>query len=161
MKVGIYPGTFDPMTVGHLDVVQRSLRVVDKLYIAVAVDNNKSTLFDAEERVDLIKNEVSQYSNVYVESFSGLLCKFAKEKSATIIIRGLRAISDFEYEFQLAYTNSILANELQTIFLPATSGLEFVSSRFIKEIIKLGGDPGSFISARVKEKVKEKYSLIS
>ena len=158
MRIAIYPGTFDPVTAGHLDVMLRSLRVVDKLYVAVATDNNKTTLFNADERVAMIKHEVAAYENIHVEAFSGLLCNFAKDKSASIIIRGLRAISDFEYEFQMAYMNALLDSDLQTIFLPANSGLEFVSSRFVKEVTKLGGDVGNFVSDNVKAKLKAKYS---
>ena len=160
-RIGIYPGTFDPITAGHLDVILRSLKVVDKLYVGVAADTGKSPLFTQEERVEMIRQELLfndiKEDVVEVESFSGLLVKFAKQKSASIIIRGLRAVSDFEFEFQMACMNSILASDMQTIFLPASVELQLVSSKFVKEVTRLGGDSGNFISDRVKKILMSKY----
>jgi pantetheine-phosphate adenylyltransferase len=157
--IGIYPGTFDPITAGHLDIIKRSLKLVDKLYIGVAADSSKNALFSLPERVEMIRQEIKASSldaRVEVEVFSGLLVKFAKEKKATISIRGVRAIADFEYEFQMSCMNAMLDSNIETIFLPASSGLQLVSSKLVKEVIKLGGDVGDFISERVKSKLIHK-----
>ncbi len=160
-KIGIYPGTFDPITAGHLDIILRASKVLDKLYVGVALDSTKSPLFTQQERVDMILEELAanniKNDLVEVESFPGLLVNFAKKKSATIIIRGLRAVSDFEFEFQMACMNSILDSDMQTIFLPASAELQLVSSKFVKEVTRLGGNTGNFISDRVKTKLISKY----
>lgn len=160
-KIGIYPGTFDPITAGHMDIILRASKVLDKLYIGVAMDSMKSPLFSQEERVEMIRQELSanniKKGLVEVEAFSGLLVNFAKQRSASIIIRGLRAVSDFEFEFQMSCMNSILDSEMQTIFLPASADLQLVSSKFVKEVTRLGGDTGGFISDRVKSKLVDKY----
>lgn len=158
--IGVYPGTFDPITAGHIDIIRRGLRIVDKLYVGVAADSAKNSLFSLDERVKMIHEEISESSidvaRVEVEIFSGLLVNFAKEKNASISIRGVRAIADFEYEFQMSCMNSILDSNIETIFLPASSGLQLVSSKLVKEVIKLGGDVGDFVSKRVKEKLVSK-----
>lgn len=165
MKIGIYPGTFDPITAGHLDIIMRSTKVVDKLYVGVASDSGKNALFTTEERLEIIRQEIASSEvkdfPIEVEVFSGLLTKYAKLKGANIIIRGLRAVSDFEYEFQMSSMNSILDNDLQTIFLPASSKLQLVSSRMVKEVSRLGGDTGDFTSDRVKNRLLNKYNSIS
>ena len=162
MKIGIYPGAFDPMTAGHLDIIKRSMKLVNKLYIAIAIDSGKSELFSKEERLDIIKEELLynnvDTSNIEIVVFSGLLVNFAKTKSANIIIRGIRAVSDFEYEFQMSSMNSMLNEEIETIFLPASMGLQLVSSKFVKEVTRLGGDTGYFLSDRVKDKLAAKYN---
>ncbi len=162
-KIGIYPGTFDPITSGHLDIIIRASKVLDKLYVGVAVDSIKSPLFTQEERVEMIRNELIatnlKKNLVEVEAFSGLLVNFAKQKSANIIIRGLRAVSDFEFEFQMSCMNSILDAGVQTIFLPASAELQLVSSKFVKEVTRLGGNTGNFISERVKKKLTDKYEI--
>lgn len=158
--IGVYPGTFDPITAGHIDIIRRGLIIVDKLYVGVAADSAKNSLFSLDERVTMIREEISasylDIARVEVEIFSGLLVNFAKEKNASISIRGVRAISDFEYEFQMSCMNSILDSNIETIFLPASSGLQLVSSKLVKEVIKLGGDVGDFVSKRVKEKLVSK-----
>ncbi len=160
-KIGIYPGTFDPITAGHMDIILRASKVLDKLYIGVAMDSMKSPLFSQEERLEMIQQELSDNNIkkglVEVEAFSGLLVNFAKQRSASIIIRGLRAVSDFEFEFQMSCMNSILDSEMQTIFLPASADLQLVSSKFVKEVTRLGGDTGGFISDRVKRMLVDKY----
>jgi pantetheine-phosphate adenylyltransferase len=160
MRIAVYPGTFDPITSGHLDIILRSLKLVDKLYVAIALDSSKKALFSAPERVAMIYAELEAYdvpkSLVEVETFSGLLINFAKERSINISIRGLRALADFEYEFQMACMNTILDPEIQTIFLPASTRLQLVSSKLVKEVTRLGGDTGEFLSNRVKEKLKKK-----
>ena len=162
-KIGIYPGTFDPVTYGHLDIVTRSLKVVDKLYIAVAESSTKNTLFTAAERIDMIKKsmeEVGKFdaSRIEVVSFSGLLVKFAKSINASLIIRGIRAVSDFEYEFQLSCMNSKLDSHFQTIFLPASEHYQLISSRIVKEIAKLGGETSDFVSSYTKNKMHETFA---
>lgn len=163
MKTAIYPGTFDPITNGHLDIITRSLKIIDKLYIAIAIDSPKSALFSIEERVAMVKKELIDNKlnhNVEVVTFSGLMVNFAKEISASIVIRGLRVASDFEYEFQMSCINSMLDSNLQTIFLPSDQNLHLVSSSFAKEITKLNGNTGNFLSKEVKEKLADKYKSI-
>ena len=148
MKVAIYPGTFDPITNGHLDIIVRSVKFVDKLIIAVSKNNEKNTLFKIEERIDIIKKviEDENISNIEVDSFNGLLMTYANKKKANIVIRGLRAVSDFEYEFQMTGMNYQLNPGLETIFLMSSEKYSFISSNFIKEVHKLGGDVSKFVS---------------
>ena len=156
-KIGIYPGTFDPLTYGHLDIIERSFAVVDFLYIAIAKNNAKNTLFSISEREEIIAKETSHLHNIKIVSIDGLLVNFAKSTNASIIIRGIRAISDFEYEFQMSCMNSKLSNNIQTIFLPAAEKMQLVSSKLVKEVIRLGGDIPDFISSETKAKIQEKY----
>lgn len=162
-RVGIYPGTFDPFTNGHLDVVKRGLRVVDKLIIGVALDTGKQPMFDIELRARMVRDEVarlapSESSRVEVRSFSGLLATFATEHSASLLIRGLRAVSDFEYEFQMAAINSKLSPQLETVFLTASESTHFISSRFVKQIARLGGDISQFVSPAVQERMQQYFA---
>lgn len=156
-KIGIYPGTFDPITNGHVDIIKRALHVVDDLIVAVADDIPKKPLFNLKEREKMIQevvNDLGKKDRVKVISFKGLLVDFAKKNKARILIRGLRAVSDFEYEFQLASMNNKLMPGIETIFLPASENVQFIASSFVKEIARLGGDVSSFVPTHVAKKLK-------
>ena len=150
-KIGIYPGTFDPLTNGHLDIVKRSLNIVDILIIGVANNQNKKPLLNLSERkkiiIEDIKNFFGKNKNLIVKDFKGLLTDFADENKATCIIRGLRAVSDFEYEFQMTGMNYQLNPNIETIFLMTSDNNSFISSNFVKEVHKLGGDISKFVSS--------------
>lgn len=156
-KIAIYPGTFDPITFGHLDIINRAEKLFDHLIIAVAQDSSKNPLFSLEERLELIKREVD-CEKVSVEKFEGLLVDFAAKKNSKIIVRGLRAVSDFEYEFQMFGMNSKLDPSIQTVFLPASETNHFIASRFVKEVARLGGDISKFVSPNVAQSLKNKIS---
>ena len=157
-RIAIYPGSFDPITFGHLDIIRRATQLFDHLIIAAAKDNYKNPLFSLEERVELIKEEVKNFGDaeVSVEKFEGLLVNFARQKNAKVIIRGLRAVSDFEFEFQMFGMNSKLDSEIQTIFLPASEANHFIASKLVKEVAKLGGDISKFVPKNVAEKLHRK-----
>lgn len=160
-RVGLYPGTFDPITNGHLDIIARGARLVDKLVIGVAMNIGKGPIFGIEERVALVQAEVlkiSEKANVKLEvrPFSNLLVEFARELGASVIVRGLRAVSDFDYEFQMAGVNYRLAPEIETVFLMASERHQFISSRFVKDVAAFGGDISSFVPALTNEKTQAK-----
>ena len=159
-KIAIYPGTFDPITFGHLDIIKRASELFDHIIIAVAKDNSKNPLFTLEERVKLVEQETKIFNSkdrkVTVEKFEGLLIKFARDKNSKIIIRGLRAVSDFEYEFQMYGMNSKLDPQIQTIFLPAAENNHFIASKLVKEIARLGGDISNFVSKSVSQSLNIK-----
>lgn len=163
MRIGVYPGTFDPITKGHFDIIIRSLNIVDKLIIAVAQDTSKDTLFSLKERVSMIDAEIKEHSDsanpnqFLVKGFQGLLVNFVHMNNASLIIRGLRAISDFEYEFQMANANYKIAENIETILLPAAETTHFISSSIVKEIAKLKGNVSSFVSSNVKKALWDKY----
>ena len=161
-KSAIYPGTFDPITLGHLDVVKKAGVLFDKLYIAVAEDTPKKTLFSRDERVEIINHDIkkldSEISNkVEVVGFNGLLIDFASKNNVGVIVRGLRAVSDFEYEFQLASMNSRLRKEVQTIFIPASENKHFIASNLVKEVARLGGDVSEFVTEETKNLLHKKF----
>lgn len=155
-RVAVYPGSFDPITKGHEDLIHRSLEFVDQLIVAVAVNVAKQPLFSLEERVSLIKATVSD-KRVEVQSFEGLLAEFAKQVGATVIVRGLRAISDFEYEFQMALMNRNLAPKLETVFLVPAFDLTYLSSSLVREVARFGGDVSSLVHPAVQKALKRKF----
>ena len=157
MKKAIYPGSFDPVTFGHLDIISRSAKMVDKLIIAVLINKSKSSLFSMEERVRMIIEYVKEYKNVEVHSFSGLTVDYAKEVGATMIVRGLRAVTDFEYELQLAQTNKVMAEDIDTLFLATNLKYSYLSSSIVKEIASYNGDISAFVPRKVENAMKEKY----
>ena len=156
-RVGLYPGSFDPITNGHIDIIKRSLRVVDKLVIGIAVNVGKTGLFSLAERENLVTSDIKKLGLeevVEVKSFEGLLVNYAKEIDAKLIIRGLRAVTDFEYEFQMTGMNSRLDSNIETVFLMASENQQFISSRLVKEIFMFGGDISSFVSSNVLKEMK-------
>ena len=158
MKVAIYPGTFDPITKGHLDIIKRSCKFVDKLIIAVSKNDKKKTLFSISERMEMIKSVIQDEGllNIDVDSFNNLLMNYANKKKATIIIRGLRAISDFEYEFQMTGMNYKLNPKIETVFLMSSDKYQLISSKLIREINSLKGDVSQFVPKIVENKLKKK-----
>ena len=163
-KVGIYPGTFDPITYGHIDVIKRSLKIVNKLIVAVSNDYSKDYLFSSDERVEIIKNSLFKdlkfnSKNIKIISFDTLTTYICLKYNATIIFRGLRAVSDFEYEFQLAGMNRQLNNKIETVFLMSDPDKQVISSMFVKEIAKLNGKIDNFVTKKTIKALKEKYDL--
>ncbi len=157
-KKAIYAGTFDPITLGHLDVVERAARIFPKLIVAVAAVTGKDELFSQEERVELVKSAVVNMPDVTVEPFDGLLVNYARAQGARVIIRGLRAFSDFEYEFQMALTNRRLAPDLETLFLMPKQDYSFLNSTNIKQVALLGGDVAEFVPETVAEALSAKLN---
>lgn len=157
MPLGIYPGTFDPVTNGHLDIIQRATAIFDRVVVAVAINNHKDTLFNIDERRDMMLNVTHCYPSVTVEVFSGLLIDYAKQKGAAGIIRGLRAVSDFEYEMQIALMNKKLAENCETIFFTTSTEYSFLSSSIIKQVASLGGCVRGLVPEIVEFALKEKF----
>lgn len=162
-RTGLYPGTFDPITNGHLDIIQRSLRLVDGLIVAVARNSGKGPMFSTGERVELVQAEIQplldQGHSIEVRAFDNLLVDFARDVGASVIVRGLRAVSDFEYEFQMAGMNARIAPNIETSFLMASERSQFISSRFVKEIGRLGGDIRQFVGPTVAERLDHRFAL--
>ncbi len=157
-RVGIYPGTFDPLTMGHSDIIQRATRVVDRLIVGVAVNAGKGPLFRVEDRVAMVEEDVvamtsGDGSRIEVRAFDTLLTRFADKAGASVIIRGLRAVSDFEYEFQMAGMNHRLNPRVETVFLMASERHHFIASRLVKEVARLGGDVSPFVSPPVRDRI--------
>ena len=162
-RISIYPGTFDPLTFGHIDIIERAARLGNQLIVAVAENSGKQPLFSVEERTQIVADEVQRINNtnnlpypVLVKNFSGLLTDFADSQGAHVVIRGLRAVADFEYEFQMASINKRLHGELETVFLMAAEQQHFVASRFVKEVARFGGDVSSFVPENVARKLARK-----
>ncbi len=155
-RIAIYPGTFDPITNGHVDVAARAAKLFDKVIVCVAVNASKTPLFSAEERVDMIKVAVKSIINIEVEKFDGLLVNYAIERKADAIVRGLRAVSDFEYEFQMALTNRKLSSDVDTVFLMPHEKYTYLNSTIVREIAKFGGDVTQFVPKHVKERLVQK-----
>jgi pantetheine-phosphate adenylyltransferase len=155
-NIAIYPGTFDPITKGHSDLVERSARLFDKVIVALAAKPGKQPVFSLEERIDLAQTVLGEYDNVEICGFDGLLVDFAHEKNANIIIRGLRAVSDFEYEFQLAGMNRKLASDIETLFLTPAEQYTYISSSLVREVASLGGDVSPFVHEKIVAELARK-----
>ena len=162
-KIAVYPGSFDPITLGHLNIIKRStLEICDHLVVAVAANSGKSAVFTLDERVAMIKEEIKEMpssvtTHIEVEAFEGLLIEFMKRKNASLIIRGLRAVSDFEHEFQLASMNKRMNTQIDTVFLMASEGHHFIASKLVKEIASLGGDVTHFVGKNIKKELDNKF----
>ena len=160
MRIGLYPGTFDPLTMGHLDIIRRAAFLVDKLVVGVAVNNSKSPMFSLQERVKMINEEIgileSEFGiQIVTHPFENLLIECAIDVKANIIIRGLRAVSDFEYEFQMVGMNRVLSSEIETVFLMADNSFQSIASKLVKEIARLGGDTKKFVPSSVHKRLKK------
>lgn len=158
MRTAIYPGSFDPLTNGHLDVIQRATKLFDKVVVAVAKSESKHPLFSLEERLKLVQQAVRHLPHVESDAFDGLLVEYAVRRSASAVVRGLRAVSDFEFEFQLALMNRKLDGQVETIFMMPKDTYTFLSSRIVKEIARLGGDVSAFVPAHVRAALKKKLA---
>ena len=165
IHIGLYPGTFDPLTLGHIDMIERATQICDQVIIGVAENNGKSPLFTLSQRLNIIQEQVDyinkkgkKSTDIKVESFTGLLTDFARQKGVSFIIRGLRAVSDFEYEFQMASANKRLKPDLETVFLTASESQHFVASSLVKEIARYGGDISSFVPVEVSKYMADLFS---
>lgn len=157
MKRAIYPGSFDPVTLGHMDIISRASRVVDELIVAVLINSAKKPLFSVEERVSMLEEMTKDIPNVKVKSFDGLLVDYARSEKADFIIRGLRAVTDFEYELQIAQSNHIINPQVDTLFLTTSLEYAYLSSTIVKEIASYGGDISKFVPEQLKERIYTKY----
>ena len=162
MRIGLYPGTFDPLTLGHIDIITRASSLVDQLVIGVAINNDKNPLFTLDERVELVEKEVERLKlssvEIKVHPFKNLLIDCAKDVGASILIRGLRAVSDFEYEYQMVGMNRVLSDDVETVFLMADANFQSIASRLVKEIAKLGGNIENFVSENIAEAINIKFN---
>ena len=155
-KIAIYPGTFDPVTFGHIDLIERASKIFDKVIVAVAHNKSKGVLFSVEERVDMLEDAVKGMKNVTVDDFNGLVVEYVRRTGANVMVRGLRMLSDFEYEFQMALTNRKLAGDIETIFMMPREDYSYISSKLIKEVASFGADLTNFIPKKVAGALKEK-----
>jgi len=163
MRIGLYPGTFDPITLGHMDIIRRACSLIDRLVIGVAINRDKGPLFDLDDRVRMIDAECSRISaetgtEIVVHPFENLLIHCAQEVGANVIVRGLRAVSDFEYEFQMVGMNRALNDEIETVFLMADANHQAIASRLVKEIARLGGDVSKFVPPSVRTALEQKFA---
>ncbi len=156
-KIAIYPGSFDPLTYGHLDIIERSLKIFDKLIVSIFINHHKNPLFTVEERVDILKNVLNNYKSIEIDCFEGLLVDYLRKKGIKIIVRGLRAVSDLEYEFQYAAANRTLCSEIETIFFMPKLRYSYLSSSVVREIARFHGDISKMVPPYVVEKLKEKF----
>ncbi len=159
MKRAVYPGSFDPITYGHLDIIERSSKMVDELVVAVLCNSAKNSLFSLEERVKMIEELTKDFPNVRVESFDGLLVDYMSQIDANIIVRGLRAVTDFEYELQIAQMNHVLKDDAETIFLITNLKYSYLSSSLVKEIASYGGDISKFVPEELMDRIYAKYNV--
>ena len=158
-KIAVYPGSFDPITYGHLEIIRRTLTIFDKIIVAVASNSSKNSLFTTEERVGMIQSVLKDEKRVTVDTFTGLLIDYVSSKKANVIVRGLRAISDFEYEFQIAQMNSTIGREIETLFMMTSLQYGYLSSSIVKEVCSLNGDIDRFVPHEIKLALKQKYGL--
>ncbi len=156
MKIAIYPGTFDPITNGHIDILERALKLFDKVIMTIALNSSKNPMFTEEERLKLLRACTKKYKNVEVDSFQGLLVEYVRKRKAIAVVRGLRAMTDFEYELQMALTNRKLDEKMETIFLMPNEKYTYLSSNFVREISRLGGDVGKFVPQPALKALLEK-----
>lgn len=157
MQVAVYPGSFDPCTNGHLDIIARASQLFEKVVVAVLINEKKHPIFTLDERVEMLKKSTKHIPNVEVISFSGLLAEFMKENNYTVIIKGLRAVSDFEYEFQMALTNRALYDKIETVFIPCSSEFMFLSSSIVKEVAKYNGDLDALVPKELVPQIKHRF----
>ena len=158
MNTAIYPGSFDPVTLGHYDIIERSCRIFDRVIVGVLCNSAKTPLFTTDERVEMLRYVTAELPNVTVLSFDGLLVDFARQQSADVIVRGLRAVTDFEYELQMAQMNRVIAPEIDTLFLTTNLKYAYLSSSMVKEVARYGGDISEFLNSRIAEIVTEKLA---
>ena len=158
MRIAVYPGSFDPITNGHLDIIKRASRVYDKVVVGVLNNSAKNPLFTPDERVEMIREVTKELPNVEVDSFKGLLVDFAKSKNATVIVKGLRTVADFEYEFQMALLNKALNPEFETMFMMTNSKYSYISSSMVKELAGFKGDLTGLVPCEIISKIKQKYN---
>lgn len=158
-KIAVYPGTFDPVTNGHIDIIKRGIKIFNKIIVAVMSHPKKSTLFSLEERISMLEHSLKGLKNIKIEPFNELLVDFVKKKNAQVIIRGVRAISDFDYEFQLAIMNRQLANEIETIFMIPNEIYSYLSSSLVKEIAQYGGNIDTLVNVFIKNQLQRKFKL--
>ncbi len=161
IRIGVYPGTFDPITLGHMDIIRRGAKLVDRLVVGVTTNPSKSPMFTVDERMDMVRREVATIGGeIHVVGFDSLLMDFAERETASVIVRGLRAVADFEYEYQMAGMNQQLNARIETVFLMADVSLQPIASRLVKEIAMYGGDIGKFVTAPVKAEVDARVRAI-